>query len=69
MLKGELDYAHPGRFAFFNCGVSGDRVVDLYARMKKDAINLCPDYVSILVVANDVWHELNDRNGVDHQKI
>ncbi len=47
-----------------NCGISGNRVVDLLARWKKDCLNLKPDVLTILIGVNDVWHELGDRNGV-----
>lgn len=48
-----------------NRGVSGHRVVDLLARWKRECINLKPDYMSILIGVNDVWHELSDNpNGV-----
>ena len=39
-----------------NRGLSGHRVVDLYARWKVDALNLKPDIISILVGVNDTWH-------------
>lgn len=48
-----------------NCGVSGNRVTNLLARWKKDCINLHPDVLSILIGVNDVWHELNQQEGVD----
>lgn len=57
-----------GQFEFINRGVSGDRVVDLYARMKKDIINLKPDYMSILIGVNDVWHEFSGKNGVPAER-
>lgn len=40
---------------FFNRGISGDRVSDLYARWNEDAISLKPDLLSILIGVNDVW--------------
>ena len=49
----------------FNRGISGNRVVDLYARWKKDALNLRPDVLSILIGVNDTWHEYNNQNGVE----
>jgi lysophospholipase L1-like esterase len=49
----------------FNRGISGNRVVDLYARWKADGINLQPDLISILIGVNDTWHEFNYRNGVE----
>lgn len=61
-----LDY--PGEYEFINKGISGDRIVDLYARIKSDIINLAPDYMSILIGVNDVWHELNFNNGVSAEK-
>ena len=36
--------------------------------MKRDIINLRPDVMSILIGVNDVWHEINDQNGVDAEK-
>lgn len=50
---------------FLNRGVSGDRIVDLHARWKKDALNLQPDVISILVGVNDDWHERMEQNGVE----
>ncbi len=57
-----------GQFEFINKGISGNRVVDLYARIKCDFINLNPDAVSILIGVNDVWHELGGKNGVSAEK-
>jgi len=49
----------------FNRGISGNRVVDLYARWKSDAVNLQPDWISILIGVNDTWHEFGSQNGVE----
>lgn len=57
-----------GKYEFLNRGISGDRIVDVYARIKCDIINLKPDVMSILIGVNDVWHELNEQNGVDTAK-
>ena len=65
---GELGVAYPGQFSVYNRGISGNRVVDVYARIKKDIINLCPDCLSILIGINDVWHEVGEQNGVDAEK-
>ena len=67
-VKAELGFANPGKYTFINRGVSGDRVVDVYARIKKDFINLKPDYASLYIGVNDAWHELNYSNGVDTAK-
>lgn len=55
-------------YKFINKGISGNRIVDLYARIKIDLINLKPDYLSILIGINDVWHEIQSQNGVDNEK-
>lgn len=48
-----------------NTGISGNRVVDLYARWKIDTLNYNPDIISILIGVNDVWHEFKRQNGVE----
>lgn len=69
MVKGELGCEQPGEFNFVNRGISGNRIVDVYARIKQDIINLKPDYMSLLIGVNDVWHELGGRcNGVSAEK-
>ncbi|MBQ9787137.1 MAG: SGNH/GDSL hydrolase family protein [Lentisphaeria bacterium] len=49
----------------YNRGISGNRVVDLYARWKIDALNIKPDILSILIGVNDTWHEKAQANGVE----
>ena len=49
----------------YNRGISGHRIVDLYARWKRDALTLKPDILSILIGVNDTWHEYPGRNGVE----
>lgn len=68
LVKGELGFENPGEYQFLNRGISGNRVVDLYARIKADIINLKPDVMSILIGVNDVWHEFGNQNGVDAEK-
>ena len=68
MLAERLGYEYPGQFRYLNRGISGTRVVDLYARWKVDALNLKPDYLSILIGVNDVWHEIEAQNGVEAKK-
>ena len=61
-----LRAAEPGKdWQVYNRGISGNRVVDLYARWKRDALNLKPDILSILIGVNDTWHEYPGRNGVE----
>ena len=68
LVAGDLGYKYPGQYRFLNRGVSGDRVVDINSRIKRDIINLAPDYLSILIGINDVWHEIGGRNGVNNDK-
>ena len=67
-VKGSLGMDCPGEYEFINRGISGNRIVDVYARIKKDIINLKPDYLSILIGVNDVWHEISEHNGVSAEK-
>lgn len=57
-----------GEFRFINRGNSGDRITDVYVRIKEDIINLKPDYMSILIGVNDVSHELTQSCGVSPEK-
>ena len=67
-VKNELSVDHPEEFIYYNRGISGNRIVDLYARLNSDFINLKPDYASILIGVNDVWHGIRYNNGVDTEK-
>lgn len=68
LVSGALGADRPGAFEFINRGISGNRVVDLLARVKADIINLEPDYMSILIGINDVWHEVSYKNGVSAER-
>ena len=66
LVAGKLLAANLDReFSCINRGISGNRVVDLYARWKIDALNLKPDLISILIGVNDTWHEFANENGVE----
>ena len=67
-VSARLALDNPGDYNFYNKGISGNRIVDVYARIKADIINLKPDYMSILIGVNDVWHEFSCQNGVDTAK-
>lgn len=69
LVEAALGLEEAGEHEFFNRGISGNRIVDLYARIKADIINLKPDLMSILIGVNDVWHEIYENpNGVDADK-
>lgn len=63
-----LTARYPGEFSVSNRGVSGNRIVDVYARIKRDCWNLEPDVLSCLIGINDVWHEVAAQNGVDAER-
>lgn len=66
LTAARISYEYPGEYEFVNRGISGNRVVDLYARWRADAVNLRPDIISILIGVNDVWHDLDGHlNGVE----
>lgn len=68
LVKGTIGLDFPNKYTFINRGISGNRIVDVYARIKNDILNLKPDIMSILIGVNDVWHEINHQNGVDAEK-
>lgn len=69
LVKASLGFEEPGKYTFVNRGISGNRIVDVYARIKADIINLKPDVMSMLIGVNDVWHEFTaNPNGVDADK-
>lgn len=68
MVKGWVGAEYPGQYRFLNRGISGDRIPDVYARIKRDIINLEPDYMSVLIGVNDIWHEVRYQNGTTAQK-
>ncbi len=68
LVSAHLGLETPGEYRCINRGVSGNRILDLLARQKCDIINLAPDYMSILIGVNDVWHEFGSGNGVSAEK-
>ena len=67
-IAGELHFNEPNRYEIVNRGISGNRIVDLYARIKVDVWNHNPDVLSILIGVNDVWHEWSVQNGVEIER-
>ncbi len=54
IINGLLGSRYPERqFRFMSRGVSGNRVIDLYARNEVDLLPLAPDILSVLVGIND----------------
>lgn len=68
MVAGEIGYKFPNEYTFLNRGISGNRVIDILCRSKTDIIALKPDYLSILVGVNDVWHGFSYNNGLSDEE-
>ncbi len=64
-VAGRLYEKSPVDYELVNRGISGNRIVDLYARAKIDLWNHEPDLISILIGINDIWHEVERQNGVE----
>lgn len=67
-LQGELSKKYPHEHTVYNKGISGNRTVDLYARIKQDCWNYQPDLLSILIGVNDLWHDVEWNNGVEIER-
>ena len=67
-IAGELYSEDPTKYTVINRGISGNRIVDLYSRIKVDVWNENPDVLSILIGINDIWHEINYKNGVELER-
>jgi len=57
------------KLAFFNRGVSGNKVSDLAARWQRDTLALKPDVLSILIGVNDVWHNLGANREIKYAEV
>ena len=67
-VMGRLFERSPVNYEIVNRGISGNRIVDLYARAKIDCWNHEPDLISILIGINDIWHEVECKNGVEPER-
>jgi len=69
LLKSQFHHDYPQLdLTIYNRGISGNRIVDLYARAKEDCYNLQPSILSVLIGINDVWHEFSRGQGVEAEK-
>lgn len=68
MAAGWIEHENPGQYRCLNRGIGGNRITDLYARIREDLINLKPDIVSILIGVNDVWSDVADNMGASAEK-
>lgn len=69
MINGKLGLEYMDKnLKFVNKGISGNRIVDLYARLKEDLINIKPDILSILIGVNEICHEMDNGCGTEAVK-
>ena len=68
LVSDELAKKAPGAYKFYNRGVGGDRIPDVYGRITRDIINLKPDYMSLLVGVNDVWRVFDSGYGTGAER-
>lgn len=61
-VASELYTENPEKYLVMNRGISGNRVVSLYERLKPDVWALKPDVLSVLIGVNDVWHDIDGLN-------
>ena len=60
---GPLQLKYPG-ISVQQLGISGNRIVDVYARAQEHIWNHQPDLMSILIGVNDTWHQFKRSAGV-----
>lgn len=53
---------------FYNRGISGNRIADLYGRWKEDCLNLKPDILSILIGINECYSSIHSNSGSDPER-
>ena len=46
------------QFTIYNRGISGNKVFQLADRWQEDALDLKPNWVSVLIGVNDFWHKM-----------
>jgi len=65
MLAALIGASYPERnIRVINAGVSGNKIPDMLARLESDVLAHRPDWVTVNVGINDVWHGLGGKGGV-----
>ena len=60
MVEALLGAVYPEQWIrIVNQGISGNTVRDLKARWQADVLDLAPDWVSVMIGANDVWRQFD----------
>ncbi|EOR95270.1 lipase/acylhydrolase family protein [Arcticibacter svalbardensis MN12-7] len=65
MQKRLKDERKTDQFELFGAGVPGNKVYDLFFRLKQDILDKAPDVVVIYIGINDVWHKAEFGTGTD----
>ncbi len=69
LIQSQLCFEKPQEFEILNRGISGNRIIDVYARIQNQIIELKPDILSVLVGVNDVLSWLSEiPNGIGKEK-
>lgn len=64
LINAAMGYRYPEKnLCFYNRGVSGNRIADLYGRWMEDTLCLKPDILSIMVGINDCASTLREKTG------
>lgn len=59
-VSGALGAKYPeNQLTFFNRGIGGNKLADLFARTEADCRMLDPDIIVLLIGINDVWHNVD----------
>jgi len=56
------------RYELIGSGIGGNKIYDLYLRLKEDVLEREPDVVVLFVGVNDVWHKQLFGTGTDADK-
>lgn len=60
LIAAEITARAPAaNLTFLNRGISGDKIEDLAHRWPQDTLALKPDWLTLLIGVNDVWHRLD----------
>ncbi len=62
LIRSAMCFDEPNKYVFYNRGIGGHRITDVYTRITADIINLKPDFLTILIGVNDIWHGIDWQN-------
>lgn len=68
MIAARLGLEEPGEYTFYNRGIAGNNVVDLFSRVRRDVLDLNPDVLTVLIGVNDSWCEEAGKSYIGTEK-